>query len=507
MDNTIVDTMYGKLRGTEHDGIYAFKGIPYGASTGGKMRFMPPAKPAAWKGIRDAFNFGHWCPQSMTYFDILAPQTRGEEEGFDEDCLCLNVWTPGPNTNSKRPVMFWCHGGGYAYDSGSWPWLNGELLARRGDVVVITINHRLNIFGFFHLADVGGEKYAASGNVGMLDLVAGLQWVHDNISAFGGDPNNVMIFGQSGGGGKVCYLLTMPQAKGLFHRAVVQSGFALRSITPDRAIESTQAMLTELEIKPTNIDKLQTIPADRLLSAMTKLNSPNLQVMFSPVMDGKILPSHPFSTVASPVSADIPIMIGCTTHEESWGAFRRADDVLFNLDETQLQKRFVDMWGKSVAARVISTYKKVHPGVSPSELYFLAITDRVFRMGVTTIAEQKFVQGRAPVYVYLFAWQSPAMGGKVKAMHTVEIPFVFYNTDIPKVLTVGGPEVKELAGRVSDAWVQFARNGNPNHKGLPKWPAYNIDDRATMIFDNPCEEVNDPGSIERNLWEDLRFSR
>lgn len=508
MDNIIVETMYGKLRGAEHDGIYTFKGIPYGAPTGGKMRFMPPAKPASWKGIRNAFDFGHQCPQNMHFSDLEAPQADDATEGYDEDCLYLNVWTPGLNKNSKRPVMFWCHGGGFFQGSGSWPWIYGESLARRGDVVVVTINHRLNLFGYFYLAEVGGEKYAASGNVGMLDLVAGLQWVHDNIIAFGGDPNNVMIFGQSGGGGKVCVLLTMPIAKGLFHRAAIQSSVYLRLNTSDRANELTHAMLTELDIKPSEIDKLQTMPVNQLLATMAKVNKTcHLSVLFSSVVDGKIVPTHPFFPVASSVSADIPIMVGCTTHEQTIMSLGAGDEEAFNLNEIQLQQRVVDLIGKPNAARVINTYKRIHPSVTPSELYFLLSTDRVGRMGTITLAERKFAQHSAPVYVYLFAWRSPGLGGKLGAPHTIDIPFVFYNTDIPKIMTTSSPEVKELAGRVSDAWIQFARSGNPNHKELPEWSAYNTDDRATMIFDNTCRIVNDPGGVERNLWEDIRLGR
>ena len=510
MDLTIVETTEGKLRGSVHNGIYAFKGIQYGAPTGGKMRFMPVGKPAPWTGVRDAFEFGHQCPQNMRYTEVLAPQADASVEGYDEDCLYLNVWTPDPNASRKRPVMFWCHGGGFGQESGTWPWVYGESLSRRGDVVVVTINHRLNVFGYFHLGDVGGEKYAASGNAGMLDLVAGLQWVHDNIAAFGGDPDNVMIFGESGGGAKVCTLLAMPAAKGLFHRAAIQSGVALRLNIPERANELTKAMLAELGITPDRLDELQTVPVSRLLAAINALaprqsaatgTTPRAQ--FSPVMDGKFLPTHPFSPVATPLADTIPILVGCNTHEQTFMAISAGNEAAFNLDEAGLRQRVVALVGEANATRVIDTYKKAHPGKSPSELFFLLSTDRGARMGSIMLAERKFAQGKAPVYLYLFAWRSPAMGGKLGAPHTVEIPFVFDNTDIPKVMTTGGPEVKALAANVSEAWIQFARSGNPNHKGLPNWPAYTTRERATMVFDNTCQVVNDPGSEERKLWEDI----
>jgi len=371
---------------------------------------------------------------------------------------------------------------------------------------VVTINHRLNLFGYFHLGDVAGEKYAASGNAGMLDLVQGLQWVHDNIAAFGGDPGKVMIFGESGGGGKVCSLLTMPAAKGLFHRAAIQSGASLRATAREAADKTARAMLAELGISPNNVDDLQSVPVSRLLSAMADMSKRQAGAPagarpagFGPVVDGKILPSNPFDPVASPVSATIPILVGCNTHENALSA----DESVFNLDEEGLRNRIVAIAGEANATRVIDTYKKDYPGKSPSDLFFLAGTDRGMRLNAIRLAERKFAQGKAPVYMYLFAWRSPALGGRMGAPHTVEIPFVFDNTDIPKVMTAGGPEVKSLAAKTSEAWIQFARSGNPNHKGLPNWPAYTTGERATMVFDNTCKLVNDPGSEERKLWASL----
>jgi len=510
----IVETDAGRVRGLVHSGIHVFKGIPYGASTAGKNRFMPPARPTPWTGVRDAFQFGHQAPQDYApppqIKDMFAPQADAVAEGFDEDCLCLNVWTPGPNTGGKRPVMFWCHGGGFANQSGTWPWIFGESLARRGDVVVVTINHRLNVFGYFHLGDVAGEKFAASGNVGMLDLVAGLQWVHDNIAQFGGDPGNVMIFGESGGGYKVSTLLGIPAAKGLFHRAAIESGPGVRSTQREDANKLTRAMLAELNIAPDRIDELQTMPVRRLLDAIpgavkreAATFGSSAVLAFSPVADGIILPAHVFDPVASSVSEQVPILVGCTTHEQTFFSLNAGDDAAFNLGEAGLRQRVVALVGEVNATRMIGTYQKAHPGQSPSELYFLLASDQRMRVPSIKLAERKYEQGKAPVYMYLFAWRSPVLGGKMRAPHTVEMPFVFDNTDISKAMTPGNPLEKELAANTSESWIQFARSGNPNNKNVPDWPAYTTKERATMVFNTACQVVNDPGSEERKLWQSL----
>jgi para-nitrobenzyl esterase len=496
-----VETMTGKVRGIQHGGIHAFKGIPYGASTGGANRFMPPRKPEAWTGVRDAFEFGHQAPQNMHFTDVLAPQAD-LSEGFDEDCLVLNVWTPRPNDHTKRPVMFWCHGGGFAQESASWPWVDGEALARRGNVVVVTINHRLNVFGYLHLGDLGGAKYAESGNAGMLDLVAGLEWVRDNIARFGGDPHNVMIFGESGGGAKVSTLLAMPAAQGLFHRAAIQSGAWLRGVPREQATASAKALLDELGISAARLDDIQQIPVERLLSARSGMMLPlpprrgELRMGYSPVVDGHVLPAHPFDPVATPLSSKIPLLIGCNQFETT--LFYVADRSTFSLTDAALERRIAEVVGDEDVGRVLKAYRGAFPADSASDTFFRITSDRLVRRNTITLAERKSEQHQAATYMYYFAWKSPALNGALRAPHTVEIPFVFDNTDVPKVMT-RSPSAQALADRTSNAWIAFARSGNPAHSGLPAWPTYTAQQRATMVFDNVCKVVNDPDPVGREV--------
>src|SRR5581483_2501727 len=380
----IVQTNAGEIRGAVSGKVNAFKGIPYGASTEGAGRFMPPSGPQPWTGVRDALELGPASPQvpSNLVPESMAQQPKTDASG-NEDCLHLNVWTPGAGSG-KRPVMVWFHGGGYSAGSANWGMYDGTNLAAKHDVVVVTVNHRLNVFGYLYLADLGGDKYAQSSNVGMLDTIAALEWVRDNISAFGGEPANVTIFGQSGGGGKVSTLMGMPAAKGLFHRAIAMSGSNVRGTSRDRANEGVEALLATLGLKSNQIDELQKMPTAQLLQAMRGTRGLNL----SPVVDGRTLPAGPFDPVASDVSASVPLMIGSTETEVTWNVnmtFDPLDDAALHVKIKQAAK--VD---DAAADRLISVYKKNRPKASNLDIYLILATDvSNFRTGTDTEAERK----------------------------------------------------------------------------------------------------------------------
>ena len=487
---SIATTVAGKVRGGMQEKVHAFKGVPYGASTAGAGRFMPPMKPQPWTGVRDALELGPAAPQipSQLIPESMAQQPAGDAHG-SEDCLHLNVWTPG--LSGKRPVMVWYHGGGYSAGSANWKMYDGGNLASKQDVVVVTVNHRLNVFAYLYLAELGGEKYAQSSNVGLLDLVASLEWVRDNITAFGGDPGNVTIFGQSGGGGKVSTLLAVPAAKGLFHRAIAQSGSEVKGVPRARATEEAEGFLAELGLKPHQVDELQNMPQQRLLEAM---RAKRLQL--APVVDGGTLPTSPFDPVAPSITADVPFMIGSTETEVTWNASMKFD----RLDDTQLREsvKKAARVDDAAADRLIAVYRKGRPKASNLDLFLILSTDfSNFRHGTDIEAERKAELGKAPVYKYYFQWYSPVRDGQLRSYHTLDIPFVFENVDIAESMVGVAPERYQLAEKMSGAWASFARTGNPNHKGLPHWEPFTTAQRATMIFNKECRAVNDPYSQER----------
>ncbi len=514
--NPIVETAHGKVRGESVNGVSVFRGIPYGASTAGRNRFMPPVEPMRWAGVRDALSYGASAPQNpSTMRGAVDPRSGfasfGDADGIaeSEDCLVLNVWTRGLGDGRKRPVMFWCHGGGFAASSGSPLIYSGTNLARRGDVVVVTVNHRLGALGYTFLASVGGDQFASSSNVGMLDLVAALKWVRDNIERFGGDPGNVMIFGESGGGQKVSTLLAMPAAKGLFHRAVIQSGPGFRMNEAEHAGKVAAMFLDELGL---DRGEVQTAPVEKILAAQTAVEKklgrhmPGFIQGFAPVVDGVTLRHHPFDPVAPDISADVPVIIGYNRTEMT--LFVAAIRGAFSLDEDTLHRRAGYFLGAD-ADRVIEVFRAENPGATPSELMFLIGTEFPTAAFSRKIAQRKNALGKAPAYLYRFDWETPIMGGLLKSPHALEIPFVFDNAGEPLAprLTPEGPEVRALAASMSERWIAFARNGDPNPGAAPRWLPYKAPERATMIFNRQCRVENDPATAARAAIDGILFGR
>ena len=496
-----VETTLGKVRGAEQGGVQAFRGVPYAASTAPPSRFMPPARRRPWTGVRDCVELGLRAPQRNSDFFGQVPkifEVMCPAEPMGEDCLVLNVWTPDTTAGRKRPIMVWLHGGGYTSGSGGFVCYNGQELARRHDVVVVTVNHRLTVFGYLYFAGIGGEKYAKASNIGMLDIVAALEWVRDNAPAFGGDATNVTIFGQSGGGGKVSALLAMPPAQGLFHKAIIQSGADVKGVPVEAANKSAEMFLSRLNLKTDQIDKLQQLSMDQLLAAIPPGGGPGTPgLALAPVVDGSTLPGGPFDPAAPEISANVPLLIGTVETEVTFFP----GQILDPIDDANLHARVKQVLARASDAQVdqvVAAYKAGRPGAANTDIYLALASDATFRAGVVTEADRKAAQ-KAPVYQYYFTWHSPVDDGKLRAFHTVEIPFAFDVVDLATSMTGTGPDRQPLADKVSGAWTSFARTGDPNHRGLPHWSPYDTTKKATMVLDNECKLVNDPHGEEQRV--------
>lgn len=503
-------TTAGKVAGYLAGDIYTFKGIPYADSPAGANRFLPPRAPKPWSGVRASRAYGPVCHQGDRMGRAADEQAFlfDWDDGYPgEDCLRINVWTPGLRDGRKRPIMLWIHGGGFS--TGSSQELrsyDGERLARRGDVVVMSLNHRLNAFGYLDLSAYG-EQFAQSGNAGMLDIVAALHWVRDNGAAFGGDPGCVTIFGQSGGAAKVNTLLAMPGARGLFHRAIVQSWPLLRVATPDFARSMTADLLAELNITGNPVERLQALPAAQLAQAgvavrvkrfMARAANPAAArnsdefTNWAPVMDGVVLPHHPYDPVVTPNGAAVPLMIGTTLNE-----FVTAIDhpELEAMSDAELEKKVAGTFGAEHVATIIRAFRKRTPQAKAFDLWS-RISTAPFRGRAVQQARLHAAGGLAPAYLYWFTWQTPILDGRPRAFHCAELAFAFDNTERCRSMTGDGEEARALAVQVSEAWIHFARTGNPNHPGLPKWAPVDQTGATSMIFDRRCEALVAPDAEE-----------
>ena len=512
-DIAIAETVYGKVQGFLLRGIYQFRGIPYGAPTGGGNRFMPPQKPEPWDKVFPAVWWGNSAPQDMEnrYADPWASFVdHWNYDDVSEDCLRLNVWTPGISDGKKRPVLVWLHGGGYTNGNGiEQDGYNGENLSRKGDIVFVSINHRLGPIGFTDLSGVGGKKYAHSGNVGALDMVAALEWVHENIENFGGDPGNVTIMGQSGGGAKVCVLTAMPKARGLFHKAVSLSGSTTQAIDQEYSRKLGAYVLEEAGLEPEDIDRLQEIPwkeyldiANRAAARLARETDGSgvMRGGFGPVADEVNLPKGTFYSEPGGLSSDVPMLLSTTFHE--WSMSRNNPE-LEEITAEEAKKMLAERAGfrrglGENAGKVYEAYAEAFPDASPIELVTMIASNR---KGVIGTANAK-AQQEAPVYLAWFGWEPPLFKGRMRAFHCLDICFWFYNTDVMLTHTGGGKRPRELSEKMSDALLQFMRTGDPNTPSLPAWPEYTAENGETMIMNDVCEVKNDPDRQARNLIPD-----
>ena len=489
MSTTVVETQYGKVQGTRSGPAFVWKGIPFAQPPLGDLRFRAPQAPSPWTGVRDATTFGLASAQSGRMMQRLFSATP---EPSDEDCLFLNIWSPGAG-DKRRPVLFWIHGGAFTMGSSSTPWYDGTAFATNGDVVIVTINYRLGALGFLNLADIDGKDKDLSSNCGLLDQVAALEWVRDNIAAFGGDPYNITVFGESAGAMSIGTLLAMLMAKGLFQKAILQSGASHTALDREIASRIANKLIDTLGIH--KVTDLVDVPLEQLLAAQDKVSDSSGRLAFQPVVDGVTLSHQPIQAIADGSANGVSLLVG--TNRDEMRLFTMMDPAQATPDMAILERLF-----GTKAKEVVATYEAAQPEQSSSDVWINFLTDRTFRIPAIRLAERQSARG-TNVWMYRFDWPTPVFGGRLKACHGLEISFVWNNLDKYGVnlLTGDAAARQKVADAMHPAWIAFARSGNPNTSGLPQWPAYDTTHRATMLFNEECQVVNDPQSAERQLWE------
>jgi para-nitrobenzyl esterase len=504
----VVHTSSGPLQGVKEHGVNAFKGVRYAQPPMGELRFKPPVKVKASKDVVDAVAFGAPAVQmysrpsgepssalGKSLFEVFP--TGIETRAGSEDCLFLNVWSKGLNDGHRRPIMVWIHGGGMVYGSGAWPAYHGYNLAAKGDVVVVTINHRLNAFGYSYLADAFGEAYADSGNAGTLDLIEALKWVRENAGAFGGDAGNVTLFGQSGGGAKIATLMAAPAAKGLFHKVIVESGAGLRAGSKESASKTADAVLAEIGVAKGDVKALQEAPAEKIRMALFAAQEKG-RVSWGSVIDGRTLTRHPFDPDAPEQARNIPMLIG--TNKDEAALFSASAPWFGKLTDEELKTSATPIAGAKTDA-LIAAFKKANPSNTPTFLLTDIMTAQQFWNSTLTEADRKVKQGGAPVYMYRMDWGTPIGGGVYRSGHSVETPLVFDTVEANRALLGPGPEPQAVATQMSSAWLAFAHKGDPNTSVLPAWPKYDLTARSTMIFNVTSHVENDPYAEIRGILQ------